>query len=84
MFHCGVLRLPGVPRAGDRPGVRKGPASKEILLNTEFTLVEERSMAEVNGTARFYRHNATGAQIVSVTNDDENKVFGVTFRTTPK
>ncbi|OUO51512.1 peptidase M16 [Desulfovibrio sp. An276] len=41
-------------------------------------------MAEVNGTARFYRHNATGAQIVSVTNDDENKVFGVTFRTPPK
>ena len=53
-------------------------------MNTEFTLVEERSMAEVNGTARFYRHNATGAQIVSVTNDDENKVFGVTFRTPPK
>lgn len=53
-------------------------------MNTEFTLVEERSMAEVNGTARFYRHNATGAQMVSVTNDDENKVFGVTFRTPPK
>ena len=41
-------------------------------------------MAEVGGTARFYRHKATGAQIVSVTNDDENKVFGVTLRTPPK
>ena len=28
-----------------------------------------------------YRHAKTGAQLISVSNSDENKTFGVTFRT---
>lgn len=31
-----------------------------------------------------YKHKKTGAEIMSVSNDDENKVFGVVFRTPPK
>ena len=53
-------------------------------MKTDFTLIDERTLAEVNGRARYYRHVATGAEIVSVCNDDENKCFGVTFRTPPK
>lgn len=53
-------------------------------LTKDFALVEERRLDEIDGTARLYRHVATGAQILSVVNDDENKVFGVTFRTPPK
>ncbi|MDY3810418.1 insulinase family protein [Desulfovibrio porci] len=48
-----------------------------------FTLLTERDMAEVGGTARLWRHRATGAQLLSVTNADENKCFGVSFRTPP-
>ena len=49
-----------------------------------FSLVEERTLSEVGGTARLWRHKATGAQLLSIVNADENKCFGVSFRTPPK
>ncbi|HTM77056.1 MAG TPA: insulinase family protein, partial [Devosia sp.] len=30
-----------------------------------------------------YRHKKTGAEVLSLVNDDENKVFGITFKTPP-
>ena len=48
-----------------------------------FTLAEERQLPEVGGTARLWRHDATGAQLLSIVNQDENKCFGVSFRTPP-
>jgi Zn-dependent M16 (insulinase) family peptidase len=33
--------------------------------------------------ARFYRHGRTGAELLSLINSDENKVFGVSFATPP-
>lgn len=49
-----------------------------------FHLVEERVIAEMNATARLYRHIKTGARLLSVINDDENKVFGIAFATPPE
>lgn len=49
-----------------------------------FQLVEERVIAEMNATARLYRHIKTGARLLSVINDDENKVFGIAFATPPE
>ena len=49
-----------------------------------FQLVDERYVAEIKSQARLYRHVQTGAQLLSLINDDENKVFGITFRTPPK
>ncbi len=49
-----------------------------------FTLLEERHLPEINGIARLYRHDATGARFLSILNDDENKVFSICFRTPPK
>ena len=49
----------------------------------DFELIETRELDELNSTGRVYRH-ATGARIVSIANpQDENKVFGITFRTPP-
>src|ERR1019366_8513037 len=48
-----------------------------------FDLVVERPLAEAGSTARFYRHRRTGAELLSLSNSDENKVFGITFRTPP-
>ena len=48
-----------------------------------FSLVREAELSEVGGTARLWRHDATGAELLSVCNNDENKCFGVTFRTPP-
>jgi Zn-dependent M16 (insulinase) family peptidase len=49
-----------------------------------FTLKKEKLIPEINATAKLFIHDKTGAQLMSVTNDDENKVFGITFRTPPK
>ncbi len=54
-----------------------------MTLNPNFELIKDAAIAEINTTARLYRHKATGAQILSMENDDENKCFGVTFRTPP-
>ncbi len=48
-----------------------------------FTLIKEEIIPEIGGIARFLQHNATGAELVSVLNDDENKCFSVNFRTPP-
>lgn len=48
-----------------------------------FTLVRETTVTELAGTARLWRHDATGGELLSFTNADENKVFGVSFRTPP-
>lgn len=49
-----------------------------------FELIKEQFIEELNSQARLYRHAKTGAQLLSIENDDENKTFGVTFRTPPE
>jgi hypothetical protein len=48
-----------------------------------FTLEKERDIPEIGALARLYRHDATGARLLSLITDDENKVFGISFRTPP-
>lgn len=48
-----------------------------------FELISEQTITELKTPARFYRHQKTGAELLSLSNDDENKVFGITFRTPP-
>ncbi|MCU0820972.1 MAG: insulinase family protein, partial [Spirochaetes bacterium] len=49
-----------------------------------FELIKWQKIKETKTDARFYRHKKTGAELLSMINDDENKVFGITFRTPPK
>ncbi len=53
-------------------------------MTKSFNLIEEKNIAELNATAKLYVHKRTGARLLSVINDDENKVFSINFRTTPK
>ena len=48
-----------------------------------FELLTERRVAEINSHVKLYRHRETGAQLLSISNADENKCFGITFRTPP-
>ncbi len=48
-----------------------------------FELQRDAYIAELDTTAKIFRHVKTGAEVVSMENDDENKVFGVAFRTPP-
>ncbi len=52
--------------------------------NKKFMLIEERKIAEINSLARLFSHTKTGARILSLTNQDENKVFSINFRTPPR
>ena len=60
--------------------------AKELQMSQHpaFELVREQQVPEVNSLARLYRHKKTGAEVLSLANDDENKVFGITFKTPPE
>jgi Zn-dependent M16 (insulinase) family peptidase len=53
-------------------------------MSKAFTLVREENITELNSVAKLYIHKRTGARLLSIINDDENKVFSINFRTTPK
>ncbi len=48
-----------------------------------FELLRDETISELQTRARIYRHVQSGAELMSLENEDENKVFGVTFRTPP-
>ena len=48
-----------------------------------FERLQERDIPELNTHAVVYRHVKSGAELLSLENGDENKVFGVVFRTPP-
>lgn len=54
-----------------------------MTLDYGFELLRDETIDELQTRARIYRHQKSGAELLSLENDDENKVFGVTFRTPP-
>lgn len=54
-----------------------------MTIHHGFELMHDRFIEELKTQARLYRHVQTGAQLLSLINDDENKCFGITFRTPP-
>ena len=54
-------------------------------MNTDygFQLLKEQEIKELKTLAKVFRHSKTGAELLSLSTDDENKVFGITFRTPP-
>ncbi|MCB0121001.1 MAG: insulinase family protein [Caldilineaceae bacterium] len=54
-----------------------------VALDYGFELLRDETIEELQTRARIYRHQQSGAELLSLENDDENKVFGVTFRTPP-
>ena len=49
-----------------------------------FALQKEIFVPELESRVRLYRHEPTGARLLSIINNDENKVFGINFRTPPE
>ncbi len=48
-----------------------------------FKLVEESKIEELQSIARFFQHEKSGARLLHLENDDDNKVFSIGFRTPP-
>jgi len=54
-----------------------------VTLLYGFKLIREQQIPELNTLAQLYLHLHSGAELLSLQNDDENKVFNVSFRTPP-
>lgn len=63
------------------PGHDRDTSTSGVLHG--FCLLREERIEEIQTWARVYRHVQSGAQLVSMENTDENKVFGIGFRTPP-
>jgi len=49
-----------------------------------YEVIERREVADINSVTFLCRHKKTGARVALISNDDDNKVFYIGFRTTPK
>uniref|UniRef100_A0ACD5ZJ08 Uncharacterized protein n=1 Tax=Avena sativa TaxID=4498 RepID=A0ACD5ZJ08_AVESA len=86
------LTGPGLARRLSVPAVSTSPAPAphdtddvhEYAAKLGFEKVSDQVIDECKSTAVLYKHKKTGAEVMSVANDDENKVFGIVFRTPPK
>ncbi|AOY76399.1 insulinase family protein [Clostridium formicaceticum] len=48
-----------------------------------FKLTQEKEIKEMKAIGRVFKHEKSGAQLLYIQNDDDNKVFSITFRTPP-
>ncbi len=49
-----------------------------------YEIVEKRRIDDLNSESYLMRHKKTGARVALLSNDDDNKVFAIGFRTPPK
>ena len=49
-----------------------------------FKLLEARHVDEINSDAKLFVHEHSGARLLHLGNEDDNKVFSITFRTPPE
>ena len=47
----------------------------------KYTLLQEKNIAELSTEAKVYEHKKSGARVLCLKNQDENKVFSIAFRT---
>lgn len=50
---------------------------------TNYELVKEEFLKDLNSQGLILRHKKSGARVVIISNDDDNKVFSIGFRTPP-
>ncbi|MDE6363449.1 MAG: insulinase family protein, partial [Lachnospiraceae bacterium] len=56
---------------------------KKIEDLTAYEVIEKRQIDDIGAMSWLLRHKKTGARIALLSNDDENKVFYIGFRTPP-
>ncbi len=49
-----------------------------------YEIIEKRRIDDLNSESYLMRHKKTGARVALLSNDDDNKVFAIGFRTPPK
>ncbi|KAI8028462.1 hypothetical protein LOK49_LG02G03504 [Camellia lanceoleosa] len=82
--HFSSLSTRAIATPPTQPSPEMLGADDEVAEKLGFEKVSEEFIEECKSRAVLYKHKKTGAEIMSVSNDDENKVFGIVFRTPPK
>ena len=79
----GMRGLAHRPRAASL--VRLARRQKGGVAHPSYEVIADEQVAEYAISATLLRHRSTGAEVLSVqAPQDDNKVFGITFRTLPK
>lgn len=60
---------------------RKRMAIKDVVM---YQIIKEKEIPDIKSKGYLLTHKKSGAKVVLVENDDENKVFSIGFRTPPK
>lgn len=53
----------------------------EVKDLQQYEIIINKHIEEVNSNAYLLKHKKTGARVVILSNDDDNKVFNIGFRT---
>lgn len=59
-------------------------SSKELQSLPAYELIQEQQIKELNSLGLVFRHKKSGARVAVISNDDDNKVFSIGFRTPPE
>ncbi len=52
-------------------------------MNSNYELIQQKDVKDLNSKGLLYKHKKSGARVLILANDDENKVFSVSFKTPP-
>lgn len=56
---------------------------KDLSKLSAYTLLKTEELPDIKGNGYYLRHNKSGAKVVWIENEDDNKVFSIAFRTPP-
>jgi len=56
----------------------------DLTRASAYEVVSRQELADIHSEGWLLRHKKTGARVMLIENDDENKVFNIAFRTPPK
>lgn len=59
-------------------------SSKELGNISAYELIQEENLKEISSLGLVFRHKKSGARVVVISNQDDNKVFSIGFRTPPE
>ena len=55
----------------------------DLKLLEAYEIVQEEKLVDLNSLGLVFQHKKTGARVLVISNDDNNKVFSIGFRTPP-
>ncbi len=64
--------------------IKKKEKEMKVEELSSYEVIEKRQIKDINSMTYLCRHKKTGAKVALISNDDDNKVFYISFRTTPK